>query len=48
MMLQQVDMAKNEIKAKKGEYLPFVGVYAGAEVEKSWRIHSKWCCRKTP
>ncbi|WP_299383178.1 TolC family protein [uncultured Lacinutrix sp.] len=34
MMLQQVDMAKNEIKAKKGEYLPFVGVYAGAEVEK--------------
>lgn len=34
MMLQQVDMAKNEIKAKKGEYLPFVAAYAGAEVEK--------------
>ena len=34
IMLQQMDMAKNEIKAKKGEYLPFVGIYAGAEVEK--------------
>lgn len=34
MMLQQVDMAKNEIQAKKGEYLPFVSAFAGAEVEK--------------
>ncbi|QXP60527.1 TolC family protein [Olleya sp. HaHaR_3_96] len=34
MMLQQVDMAKNEIQAKKGEYLPFVNAFAGAEVEK--------------
>ena len=34
IMLQHVDMVKNEIKAKKGEYLPFVGIYAGAEVEK--------------
>ncbi|WP_055447364.1 TolC family protein [Lacinutrix mariniflava] len=35
MMLQQVDMAKNEIQAKKGEYLPFVSAFAGAEVEKA-------------
>ncbi len=34
IFLQQVAMAKNEIKARKGEYLPFVNVFAGAEVEK--------------
>ena len=34
MMLQQINMAKSEIKARKGEYLPFVNAYAGAEVEK--------------
>nr|WP_321412247.1 TolC family protein [uncultured Allomuricauda sp.] len=34
IMLQQVDMAKNGIQAKKGEYLPFVNLMAGAEVEK--------------
>ncbi|SDQ67363.1 TolC family protein [Flagellimonas zhangzhouensis] len=34
IMLQRVDMAKNKIQAKKGEYLPFVNIQAGAEVEK--------------
>ncbi|WP_255307433.1 TolC family protein [Allomuricauda sp. CP2A] len=34
IMLQQVDMAKNVIQAKKGEYLPFVNIQAGAEVDK--------------
>jgi len=34
MMLQQINMAENEIKAKKGDYLPYVGIYAGAEVDK--------------
>lgn len=34
ILLQQVDMAKNEIQARKGEYLPFVNYYGGAEVEK--------------
>ncbi|MDP5077077.1 MAG: TolC family protein [Nonlabens sp.] len=34
IMLQQVAMAQNEIQARKGEYLPFVTVNAGAEVEK--------------
>lgn len=34
IMLQQIDMAQNEVKARKGEYLPFVNVQAGAEVEK--------------
>jgi multidrug efflux system outer membrane protein len=34
MMLQKVEISKNEIKARQGEYLPFVGFYAGAEAEK--------------
>lgn len=34
IMLQQIVRANNEIQIKKGEYLPFVNVYAGAEVEK--------------
>ncbi len=34
IMLQQVDMAQNRIQAKKGEYLPFVNIKAGTEVEK--------------
>ena len=34
MMLQYVSMTKNEIQAKKGDYLPFFNLYAGAEVEK--------------
>ncbi|MDC6365047.1 MULTISPECIES: TolC family protein [Flavobacteriaceae] len=34
IMLQQVDIAKNGIQAKKGEYLPFINLQAGAEVEK--------------
>ena len=34
IMLQQVELSKNEIKTRTGEYLPFVGMYAGAEVEK--------------
>ncbi|KQB36893.1 RND efflux system, outer membrane lipoprotein, NodT family [Flavobacterium daejeonense] len=41
IMLQQVDMAKNEIQARKGEYLPFVGIQAAAEVEKVGRYTSQ-------
>lgn len=41
IMLQQVDMAKNEIKARKGEYLPFVDIQAGAEIEKVGRYTSQ-------
>lgn len=37
IMLQQVDVAQNEIRARKGEYLPFVNVQASAEVEKVGR-----------
>lgn len=34
IMLQQINVAQNEVKARKGEYLPFVDIKAGAEVEK--------------
>ncbi len=34
IMLQQIVRANNEIQIRKGEYLPFVNVYAGTEVEK--------------
>lgn len=39
--LQQVAIAKNEIKARKGEYLPFVGLQAAGEVEKVGRYTSQ-------
>jgi NodT family efflux transporter outer membrane factor (OMF) lipoprotein len=32
--LQHIAIAKNEIQVKKGEYLPFVNIYASSEVEK--------------
>lgn len=41
IMLQQVDMAKNEIQSRKGEYLPSVGIAAAAEVEKVGRYTSQ-------
>ncbi|MDQ1859058.1 TolC family protein [Chryseobacterium sp. WLY505] len=34
IVLQEIEMSKNEIKAKKGEYLPSVGLKAGAGVDK--------------
>ncbi len=37
IILQEVNIAKNEVKARKGEYLPFVDVLAGGGIEKSGR-----------
>ena len=34
IMLKQIDVAQNEVKARKGEYLPFITYGVGAEVEK--------------
>lgn len=34
IMMQEVEVTRNEIRAKKGEYLPSIGIGAGAEVEK--------------
>lgn len=35
--LHEIEISKNEIKARKGEYLPFVNFGAGAGVEKTGR-----------
>ncbi len=39
--LLEIDIAKNEVRARKGEYLPFVGIGAGAGVDKPSRFTSK-------
>jgi outer membrane protein, multidrug efflux system len=37
IMLQEINIAKNEVRARKGEYLPFVDLQAGAGLEKTPR-----------
>jgi len=37
IMLQQVEIARNEIGVRHGEYMPFVNYFAGAEIEKVGR-----------
>jgi multidrug efflux system outer membrane protein len=37
IILQEIEVNKNEVRARKGEYLPFVGLGAGAGVEKPGR-----------
>ena len=39
--MQEIAVAKNEIRARKGEYLPFVGLKGGAGVEKVGRYTSQ-------
>lgn len=39
--LQEIEISRNEIKARKGEYLPFVGIKAGAGGEKVGRYTSR-------
>ena len=34
IMMQQINVAQNEVKARKGEYLPFITYGVGAEIEK--------------
>lgn len=41
IMVQNIDINKNEIQARKGEYLPFLGIRGAAEVEKVGRYTSK-------
>lgn len=35
IVLQEIEISKNEIRARKGEYLPFVNVGAGIGIDKS-------------
>ncbi|MGZ3899252.1 MAG: TolC family protein [Bacteroidia bacterium] len=37
VVLQEIFIAKNEVRARKGAYLPFAGIGVGAGVEKSGR-----------
>lgn len=37
MMLQEINVSNNEIRARKGEYLPFVNLQAGAGMDKVGR-----------
>ncbi|RAW02422.1 TolC family protein [Pseudochryseolinea flava] len=36
--LQEIEISRNEVRARKGEYLPFVGLQAGAGIEKAGRF----------
>ena len=37
ILMQRISIAANEVQARKGEYMPFVSIGAGAEVEKAAR-----------
>lgn len=37
IILQEINIAKNEVRARKGQYLPFINIGTGAGVEKSGR-----------
>src|SRR6185437_5523007 len=41
IILQEINIAKNEIRGRKGAYLPFVGVGVGAGLEKVGRYTSQ-------
>jgi NodT family efflux transporter outer membrane factor (OMF) lipoprotein len=41
IMMQEIALSKNEIKARKGEYLPFVNLRAGSGLEKEGRFTRK-------
>jgi multidrug efflux system outer membrane protein len=41
IMLQEIEISRNEVRARKGEYLPFVGVKGGAGLEKVGRYTSQ-------
>lgn len=38
--LQEIQIAQSEVRARKGEYLPFIGFNAGASLDKSGRYTS--------
>ncbi len=41
IVLQEINIAKNEIRARKGSYLPFVGIGIGAGIEKVGKYTSQ-------
>jgi NodT family efflux transporter outer membrane factor (OMF) lipoprotein len=45
--LQEIEIARNEVRARKGEYLPFVGVRGAAGLEKVGRYTSQGASEAT-
>ncbi len=45
--LQEIQIGKNEIQARKGEYLPFIGIKAGADLDKVARYTSRGASEAT-
>lgn len=41
IILQEIEIARNEVRARKGEYLPSIGLGAGAAVDKTGRYTSR-------
>ena len=41
IILQEINIAKNEVRGRKGSYLPYAGIGAGAAVEKVGRYTSQ-------
>lgn len=41
IILQEIEISRNEIRAKKGEYLPSIGLQGGVEIEKVGRYTSQ-------
>jgi NodT family efflux transporter outer membrane factor (OMF) lipoprotein len=39
--MQEIEISRNEVRARKGEYLPFVGIKGGAGVDKAARYTNK-------
>tara|TARA_R110002020_G_scaffold113688_3_gene261652 strand:+ start:21016 stop:22452 length:1437 start_codon:yes stop_codon:yes gene_type:complete len=45
--LQEIEISKNEVRTRKGEYLPFVDIKAGAGVDKVGRYTSRGASEAT-
>lgn len=45
--LQEIEIARSEVRARKGEYLPSIGLRAGASVDKVGRYTSKGASEAT-
>ena len=41
IVMQEIEVSRNEVRARKGEYLPFIGLKGGAGVEKVGRYTSQ-------
>lgn len=46
--LQEIDIARNEVRARKGEYLPFVNLQGGAGMDKVGRYTRFGSLEKKP